>query len=178
MQAWPLSHNFHTTKTLTLISLCDQHKPRCYILQCMHYEWKSYAVFLSLLSWIRIIHCALNSKVITKILLRNYHWNLKGLKIWQNNNFNPLCANLLHIVQDCSISIAKALEILQSCTEPSIHISIWPELCHHYDCRCVSTMIGHLQTQGWIQSYFFQSYSFGIDENVDFSRTIIETKQL
>ena len=40
-----------------------------------------------------------------------------------NNYIN--CALLqLHInglVQDCSISIANALEILQSCTEPSIH---------------------------------------------------------
>ena len=35
------------------------------------------------------------------------------------------------LVQDCSNSIANALELLQSCTKPSIHASRFPQWTHH-----------------------------------------------
>ena len=48
------------------------------------------------------------------------------------------CSYIGGLVQDCSISIANALEILQSCTKPSIislktipgDITVIPELTH------------------------------------------------
>ena len=33
--------------------------------------------------------------------------------------------NIDGLVQDCSNSIALAMELLQSCTEPSIYLMVW-----------------------------------------------------
>ena len=51
------------------------------------------------------------------------------------------------LVQDCSNSIANALELLQSCTKLSIYTG--PTSWYRCDCRCPSTYLGHLQAQWW-----------------------------
>ena len=44
------------------------------------------------------------------------------------------------LVQDCIISIANALEILQSCTKPSIHSSVCLIMCHPWTHPWTSTI--------------------------------------
>ena len=48
------------------------------------------------------------------------------------------------LVQDCSISIANALEILQFCTKPSIWTTVDPDLCLHM------ALLGHNKLSGMV----------------------------
>ena len=90
-----------------------------------------------------------------------------SLKPWLSNDCNSICKwhNIDGSVQDCSNSMADALELLQSCTGPSIWImwhygsSWWPG--SYFMLLGTST---HLQSQGW---YFAgQCVSPGVNNTV------------
>ena len=51
---------------------------------------------------------------------------LKNVLFYKLNTADTPKINIDGLVQDCSISIAKALEILQSCTKPWIYLRLHP----------------------------------------------------
>ena len=59
------------------------------------------------------------------------------------------------LVQECSISIANALEILQSCTKPSIYqIHLWSSHCPHRDHGVWGLL------SDWAIFHFLRDYEF------------------
>ena len=83
-------------------------------------------IYLRFIHWQRDNHMIVPAKQPWKILKKNYsHW--RAIYYWfdqiknnTNQNMTMHGVNFDGLVQNCSISIACALEILQSCTKPSI----------------------------------------------------------
>ena len=57
--------------------------------------------------------------------LEYWIWGVHVIIIWMQNSKRKQSLETEGLVQDCSISTAKALEILLSCTKPSICVCLW-----------------------------------------------------
>ena len=63
-------------------------------------------------------------QIVMKALRDQFVREIPGTKDLKFNSLGPGDAFIDDLVQDCSNSIANALELLQSCTKPSIYVSV------------------------------------------------------